>query len=85
MPRVILFLLGFALTVYALTDCIQTPDEKVQHLPKPLWLLLIVIAPLAGPVAWLLIGRRRRVGRTGPPQRRGPIGPDDDPDFLRGL
>jgi Phospholipase_D-nuclease N-terminal len=87
-----------ALLVYCLIDCIQTDSALVRNLPKPFWILLIVIVPLVGGIAWLVAGRPEgapaATGRPGwRPAGRGPtsgyslpnapLGPDDDPDFLR--
>jgi hypothetical protein len=52
---------------------------------------MILLLPLVGGVAWLIAGRPVSIldtvlgprGGDGPP--RGPLGPDDDPDFLKGL
>lgn len=86
MGRVLIPLLGLAVVVYALADCIQTPDERVRHLPKAAWIGVIALVPVVGAIVWLVVGRARRAQfgprRTRPP---GPRGPDDDPDFLRGL
>jgi len=86
MPRVLLTLLLLGLTIYAAVDCIQTDESRQRHLPKVLWLLLILLFPVVGPVCWFLAGRSgpARRGRPGnrPPYPRGP---DDDPDFLRNL
>jgi hypothetical protein len=82
-------LLVVALQIYALIDCIQTRRSDTRHLPKLAWLILIVIAPLLGAVGWLVFGRPRRVdaARNGaaPDAPRGPVGPEDDPEFLRQL
>lgn len=83
MARVLLPLLIFGVVIYALVDCIQTDEQHQQHLPKLVWILLIVIAPPFGAIAWIIIGRRRE--RPGQRTPRGPLGPDDDPEFLRGL
>lgn len=87
MARVVLALAVFAVTVYALVDCIQTEEDRVKHLPKMAWAVLIVIAPPIGAVAWLITSRvtGRPQRRTGGPRPAGPRGPDDDPDFLRGI
>ncbi|KRE60926.1 PLD nuclease N-terminal domain-containing protein [Nostocoides sp. Soil756] len=103
MLRYLPLILSLALTVYCLVDCIQTDDLLVRNLPKIAWLLLVLLFPVIGPVAWLVAGRpsreaaaqaglsqqerwelhrRRRDQGEGP---RAPRGPDDDPDFLRGL
>jgi hypothetical protein len=89
--RFLPFLISLVLTVYALFSCIQTPDEDVPHLPKLLWIVLIVFVPFAGPIVWLLMSRahanrRESVVRREPskPAPR-PTAPDDDPDFLKSL
>jgi hypothetical protein len=87
MIRLLPWLLTVALTVYAVVDCIQTDDSRVRNLPKVLWILLVLLFPLVGPIAWLVAGRPpgQRPGRGQSPQARPPRGPDDDPDFLRRL
>lgn len=91
MVRFLPFLISLVLTVYALFSCIQTPDEDVPHLPKLLWIVLIVFVPFAGPIVWLLMSRAHlnrqesvvRREPSKPPAR--PSAPDDDPDFLKSL
>ncbi|MET9275071.1 PLD nuclease N-terminal domain-containing protein [Kribbella sp. NPDC003557] len=92
MVRFLPFLISLVLTVYALFSCIQTPDEDVPHLPKLLWIVLIVFVPFAGPIVWLLMSRAhanrqdRAVRRQPPSQPTArPLAPDDDPDFLKSL
>jgi hypothetical protein len=87
--RFLPFLISLALSVYALFSCIQTPDEDVPHLPKLVWIILIVFVPFVGPIVWLLmlrtqLGRRDRAVRQPRPAPR-PVAPDDDPDFLASL
>ncbi|WP_328522067.1 PLD nuclease N-terminal domain-containing protein [Kribbella sp. NBC_00359] len=89
MVRFLPFLISLVLSVYALFSCIQTPDEDVPHLPKLVWIVLIVFVPFVGPIVWLLMSRtatgRRDAGvRPSKPGRR-PVAPDDDPDFLKSL
>ena len=85
MARYLPVLIALAVVVWAFVECIQTPDNLVRSLPKPLWLVLIIIAPLLGAIGWLFAGRPAR--NIGGPRRppSGPRGPDDDPTFLRGL
>jgi phospholipase D-like protein len=87
--RFLPFLISLALSVYALFSCIQTPDEDVPHLPKLVWIVLIVFVPFVGPIVWLLMlrtqsGQRDAVVRPPKPTER-PVAPDDDPDFLASL
>lgn len=86
MLRVVLALFVLGFTVYTLVDCLQTPEDSVKAFPKPLWVFVVLLFPLIGGAAWFLAGRPKRPSL--PPRgpgRRGPLGPDDDPDFLRGL
>ena len=92
MLRYVPALLSLALTVYCVIDAFQTDEADMRTLPKVAWVMIVVLLPVVGPVAWLLGGRPRR----GTPPSRGPIrrpddrsrrprGPDDDPDFLKGI
>ena len=92
MIRLLPWLLTIAVTVYAVVDCVQTDDEQVRGLPKLLWLLLILLFPVVGAIAWFIAGRPQRGTAGRGPSGRGPShrpppprGPDDDPDFLRRL
>src|SRR5699024_7583188 len=60
-------------------------DDKVRGVPKWAWIVLIVLLPWVGPLTWLFVGKERSGGAGGRPQRRGPLAPDEDPDFLRTL
>lgn len=84
MLRYLPVLLSLALTVYCVVDAIQTQDGAARNLPKIAWLILILLFPFIGPVAWLIAGRPRS-GARGVPRQRRPRGPDDDPDFLKDL
>ncbi|HXR67788.1 MAG TPA: PLD nuclease N-terminal domain-containing protein [Dermatophilaceae bacterium] len=87
MARFLPFVIGLALTIYALVDAIQTDDLVVLHLRKIYWILLILLFPWVGAIAWLVAGKQRGQlnGRNESRYPRPPLGPDDDPDFLRGL
>jgi len=86
----VLLLIG--LEIFALIDCVQTSEDEARHLPKLAWIILIVIAPLVGAIAWLFAGRPRATAAEGAQPTRSsspaagrsarPLGPDDDPDFL---
>lgn len=57
MIRVLPFLIELALLVYCLIDAIQSPEGEIRNLPKFGWIILIVILPLVGSIAWLVAGR----------------------------
>jgi hypothetical protein len=88
MLRVLVPLVLLGLTVYTFVDCLQTAEAEQRHLPKLLWMLVILLLPAVGPIAWLVAGRPGSpINATPPPSHSGraPRGPDDDPDFLRRL
>ena len=64
-----------ALTIYALVDLFVTQANRLRAFPKPVWIALIVVLPVIGPVLWLTIGKNRRSTTA----RKAP---DDDPSFL---
>ena len=72
MLRIVLYALPLILAVYALVDLVQTDEKDVQGLPKLVWVLLIVLVWIVGPVAWLVAGRKgRELCRTGNLSSRG--------------
>jgi hypothetical protein len=91
--RFLPFLISLGLSLYALFSCIQTRDEDVPYLPKLVWIVLIVLVPFVGPLAWLLVSRTPGLrpqrapvgGRPGRGRVIRPVAPDDDPDFLASL
>lgn len=83
MLRVVAAVALLVFTVYTLVDCVQTEDERVKGLPKLVWVFVILLFPLVGGIAWWFAGRSAGLPLPRRPEpRRGPIGPDDDPDFL---
>jgi hypothetical protein len=87
--RALPYLVALALVVYCLVDAIQTPSDTVRVLPRVVWMIVIVVIPFLGPLAWLVAGRPKSIipstSRNPPTTTRGPLGPDDDPDYLRRL
>jgi hypothetical protein len=72
-------LVGLVAEIAAIVSCALTPEQQVRGIPKPLWLLVILIFPLVGALLWFGFGRDRGAPRV----RR--VAPDDDPEFLRSL
>ena len=66
-----------ALTVYALVDLFVTQAARVRAFPKAVWIAVIVVLPLLGPILWLFVGKNRRM-----PKQTTPMFPDDDMGFL---
>ena len=45
------------LWIYALVDLATTEDAQVRNLPKLVWLMIVLLLPLAGSIVWLIAGR----------------------------
>lgn len=84
MLRVILVLATVGVTIYALIDCLRSDSARLKGLPKPVWILGILLLAPVGALIWLVVSRQ---SSDGPPTRSAPrvVAPDDDPDFLRAL
>ncbi|MGX2996618.1 PLD nuclease N-terminal domain-containing protein [Streptomyces sp. JNUCC 64] len=90
MLRVLPSLLVLALWIYAFIDCLNTPEEEVKHLPKVVWVIIVLLfgPVLVGPIAWLVTGKVRKGAAAGRPGRGGRpqwVAPDDNPEFLKSL
>ena len=82
MLRILPVIISLALSIYCVVDCITSDNDSVRGLPKLVWVFVILLFPIAGSLAWLFAGRPQST----PTLRRPlPRGPDDDPDFLKGL
>ncbi|KGJ72882.1 hypothetical protein GY21_12275 [Cryobacterium roopkundense] len=85
MPKLLIFI-GLAvliLTVYTVVDCALFERKRVRGLPRWVWIFVIVLVPLIGPLLWLFVGRGRGASPVGRSFRT--VAPDDDPEFLRSL
>ena len=93
-------ILLLTLWVYVIIDIISSEETAVRNLPKIVWLVLVVLVPLVGAIAWLAVGRPEgasvRPGGSGgsstyrprhppAPRRAAAVGPEDSPEFLRRL
>ncbi|WP_244930537.1 PLD nuclease N-terminal domain-containing protein [Nocardioides sp. W7] len=89
-------LVVLVLWVYCLVDVIGTRDDSVRHLPKWAWIVLVLLFPFVGSVAWLLAGRpakarpltREQGAAPGfseyeRPGRFAAADPEKDEEFLR--
>ncbi|MEV0613944.1 PLD nuclease N-terminal domain-containing protein [Nonomuraea sp. NPDC050404] len=91
MAGVLIGLALLAFWLFSLFDVVTTPEDEVRNVPKPLWILIVVLIPLLGGLIWMARGRPRAAQAPRPttwpvsPAPGMPKGPDDDPDFLRDL
>lgn len=87
-----MFILPLALVIYSLIDCLNTPEDEVKHLPKVVWVIIILLFWIVGPIVWFAAGKLRRApagGRTPSEWHRNHrhewVAPDDNPEFLKSL
>ncbi|MGW3950144.1 PLD nuclease N-terminal domain-containing protein [Streptomyces sp. NPDC004752] len=92
MLRLLMYLVPLALTIFALIDCLNTPEDEARHLPKIAWVFIILLFWIVGPIAWLAAGKVRQPpanGRTPSEWHRNhrfeQVAPDDNPEFLKSL
>lgn len=74
MPRVLLILVIVGLMAYALADVWGSEEDERGGLPRWLWVLLIVLLPLLGPISWIVVrvtSRRSGAGPAAGPGRGG--------------
>lgn len=71
--------IAVAFTLYALVDAAMTDHSRARGVPKPVWIVLIVLLPVIGGLLWLFMGKGSAV-----PPPRSPVAPDDDPRFTGG-
>ncbi|MBE1878619.1 PLD nuclease N-terminal domain-containing protein [Myceligenerans pegani] len=66
MRPLLLGVLYVALVVYTLVDVAQSDDDVRHGIPKSVWVVAIVLLPLVGSIAWLVLAfiARRRRGRA---------------------
>jgi len=80
---VLLVLMGF--WIWAIFDCISTDAGLCRNLPKGVWLILVLVLPDIGSIAWLLLGRPQhaswRPGSTDYSAPRRPIALEDHPRY----
>ncbi len=69
---------GFVLWVYCLVDVIGRGEDGVRHLPKLAWIVVVLLFPFVGSLAWLLVGRESRTPRRSAYERPAPAFPEYD-------
>jgi hypothetical protein len=87
MVRVFIFLAAVQLVLFVLGLISVLSADRVRNAPRAVWVLIILLIPLLGPLAYFGWGRPAAAPTEGAPAHRGggrrPSSPDDDPDFLR--
>lgn len=75
---VVLAAVPLVLTLCALIDIITRHDGQIKHLPKMMWVLLVIVLPLIGSIVWFAVGREYSApvsrGTFGDPRRYGATG-----------
>ena len=88
--------LMLAFTVYCVVTVLMTRDDQIRHLPKVGWLVLVLLFPFVGGIAWVLVGRDQQPARRSAyerpvpqfpeydrPGRAAGVTPESDEEFLR--
>ena len=89
--------IAFVMFVFCVVDIIGTPAHRARNLPKIWWLILVLLFPLVGCIAWLAAGRPQSAARRASaherevpefpeydrPGRAAATDPAKDEEFLR--
>jgi hypothetical protein len=80
----------FLLWIYCVFDVISTDESLTRNMPKFVWLIVVIFLPDIGSIAWLALGRPQKAGyspgsTTYRPPKAMPRGPEDSPEFIKGL
>jgi len=79
-------LLLIGLVVYSVIGIVRSTAAERLNVPRPLWILAVLIIPLIGSVVWIAVSTTQRSGGAGGTVGRrpshGPSAPDDDDEFL---
>jgi hypothetical protein len=65
-PLLLVALAVVLVTVFTAIDCALTERYRVRALPRVLWLVVIVLVPVAGPFLWWTVGRAPYAGDRRP-------------------
>ncbi|MBN9605388.1 MAG: PLDc_N domain-containing protein [Actinomycetales bacterium] len=97
MARYLVPLVLIAIMIFTIVDIVLIDRGRVRAMPKVAWIALAVLLSVIGSILWFALGRVRldQIGAGGSfgapgsggagrpaPRRRGPVAPDDDPEFL---
>lgn len=63
-----LSILVLALMIGALIDVITRDDAQVKHLPKLVWVIIVILLPLIGSILWFTLGREYSGGGVSMPR-----------------
>ncbi len=86
MVRLFVFLAAVQLVLFVLALISVLSADRVRAMPRALWVVVILLVPLLGPVAYFVWGRPVAPPHERPVHRsRRPSAPDDDADFLRNV
>jgi len=88
MVRLFVFLAAVQLVILVLALIGSLSADRVRNMPRTLWVIVILLVPLLGPLAYFIWGRPVAPPREGGPIRSNgprPTSPDDDPEFLRSM
>ena len=89
MVRLFIFLAAVQLVLFVLALISVLSAERVRGAPRAVWVFLILLVPLVGPISYFVWSRPVPAPQEGVPVRRTrgrpPSSPDDDAEFLRSM
>lgn len=74
---VVVWAVGAVLWLYCLIEAISSQEGEVRNLPKLGWVVIVLLFPFVGSIAWLVAGRPQRA-RPRAHERPAPSFPEYD-------
>ena len=91
MARIMLVVLALAITIYAISDWVSRSRTWTPgRVNRWVWLAVIVLIPIIGPLAWIIVGlvtraEQRRVNTSPDSTPPRSSRPDDNPEAISDL
>ncbi|MET0735722.1 MAG: PLDc N-terminal domain-containing protein [Microbacterium sp.] len=79
----LLSLIIIGVMIYALVDIIRRDDGQMRHLPKTMWIIIVILLPLIGTVLWFTLGRVYPEDRPRVPRGSRSAAPAPSPTVMR--
>jgi len=91
----LLWAIGLILWIFCLIDSITSREDRVRNLPKVAWVIIVLLFPFVGSIAWIVAGRPQPAASPEPsavqtqfpeydrPGRATASDPERDAEFLR--
>ena len=79
----VFFVAWLALLIFALLDIDRSPADRVRTMAGPWWVVVVVLVPIGGSLAWIAAGRPHQAQVAQPATGGGRLSPEVPETLLR--